>query len=179
MPITPKIHRLFHCKQLSELQRWHASQRSEKGVMWIPVDSIAMKHIVNTWLNKFKDKVCNLRLSMAMDGVNLYSLQNTNYYICHIVVINNNIPTWFSVKDEHLMLALLVLGRRQVKNMDVYLQPLLDEFKQLWEGIQVYDVSRPIPIERSCMLYGICASMTHDYLELGVFFGNHVHWFFL
>jgi hypothetical protein len=55
------------------------------------------------------------------------------------------------------MLALIVLGRRQVKIMDVYLQPLIDEFKKLWEGIHAYDVPRPILKERSFALYGICA----------------------
>jgi hypothetical protein len=76
------------------------------------------------------------------------------------------------MKNEHLMLALIVPGRRQVKNMDVYLQPLVDELKELWEGIHVYDVSRPITTERSFTLYGICAYTTHDYPGLGVFSGN-------
>jgi len=66
------------------------------------------------------------------------------------------------------MLVLIVPGRKQVKNMDVYLQPFIDEFKQLWEGIQVYDVSRPISMERYFTLYGICVYTTHDYLGLGV-----------
>jgi hypothetical protein len=79
---------------------------------------------------------------------------------------------WLSMKNEHLMLALIVPGRRQVKNMDVYLQPLVDELKELWEGIHVYDVSRPITTERSFTLYGICAYTTHDYPGLGVFSGN-------
>ena len=107
-----------------------------------------------------------------MDGINPYSLQNTNYYVWLVVVINNNIPPWLSVKNEHLMLALIVPGRRQVKNMDVYLQPLVDELKELWERIHVYDVSRPIATERSFTLYDICSYTTHDYLVLGVFSGN-------
>ena len=69
------------------------------------------------------------------------------------------------------MLALIVPSRRQVKNMDFYLQPLEDELKELWEGINVYDVSRPITTERSFTLYGICAYTTHDYTGLGVVFG--------
>ena len=89
-----------------------------------------MKHIEDTWPDKFKDKVRNLQLSIYMNGVNPYSLQNTNYSIWLVAVINNNIPPWLSVKNTHIMLALIVLGRRQVKNMDVYLQPLIYEFKQ-------------------------------------------------
>ena len=62
-----------------------------------------------------------------------------------------------------------------MKNLDIYLQPLIDEFKQLREGIQVYDVSIPIPMEISFTLYGICAYTMHNHLGLGVFFGKHVH----
>ena len=79
-----------------------------------------------------------------------------------ILVINKNIPPWLSMKNERLMLALIVPGRRQVKNMDVYLQPLVDELKELWDGINVYDLSKPIVAERSFTLFGICAYTTHD-----------------
>ena len=109
-----------------------------------------------------------------MDGVNPYSLQNTNYCVCPVVVINRDIPPWLSVKNEHLMLALIVPDRRQVKNMDVYLQPLVDELKELWDGINVYDVSRPITAKRSFMLYGICAYTIHDYTGLG-YFSSKLH----
>ena len=111
-----------------------------------------------------------------MDCVNPYSLPNTNYSICPVVVINKNIPPWFFVKNGHLMLDLIVPGRRQVKNMDFYLQPLVDELKELWDGINVYDVSTPIAIERSFTLYGICSYTTHDYPSLGFFSGKlHVY----
>ena len=143
--------------------------------MRILADSIAMGNIEDTWPNKFKGEVRSLRLSISMDGVNPYSLQNTNDYVCPVVVINNNIPLCLSVKNEHLTFALIVLGRRQVKNMDVYLQPLIDEFKQLWEGIRLYNVSRHIPMERSFTLYGICAYTMHDYPGLGDCCGKHVH----
>ena len=137
--------------------------------MQIPTDSIAMKHIEDTWPKKFKDEVQSPRINIAMDFVNSYSLQNTKYSIWPVVVINKNIPPWFFVNNEHIMLALIVPGRKQVKNMDVYLQPLVDKLNELWDGINVYDVSRPITAERIFMLYRICAYTTHDYPDLGVF----------
>ena len=70
------------------------------------------------------------------------------------------------------MLALIVPDRRKVKNMDVFLQPLVDELKELWDGINVYDVLRPIVEERSFTLYGICSYTTHDYPGLGVCSGK-------
>jgi hypothetical protein len=62
------------------------------------------------------------------------------------------------MKNEHLMLSLIVPGRRQVKNVDVYLQPLVDKLKELWEWIHVYHVLRPIATERSYTLCGISTS---------------------
>jgi hypothetical protein len=40
------------------------------------------------------------------------------------------------------MLDLIVPSKKKVKRMDVYLQPLIDKLKQLWEMTHVYDVSR-------------------------------------
>ena len=103
--------------------------------MRILYESIAMKYIEDTWLDKFKDEVRNFWLSITMNGVNPYSLQNNNYCVWRLLVINNNNPPWLSMKNEHIMLDLIFLSRKQVKNMDVYLQPLIDGFKKLWEGI--------------------------------------------
>ena len=35
-------------------------------------------------------------------------------------------------------------GKFQVKDMNVYIKPLIDELLKLWNGISMYDVSRPI-----------------------------------
>ncbi len=83
------------------------------------------------------------------------------------------------MNNEHLMLALIILGRRHVKRMDVYLQQLIDKFKQLWEGIHIYNISRSILLERSFMLYGIYVYTTNDYLGLEVCSHKHVFFFFL
>jgi hypothetical protein len=44
---------------------------------------------------------------------------------------------------------------------------MIIEFNKLWEGIHVYDVSRPIPVDMSFTSNGICAYTTHDYPGLG------------
>jgi len=80
-----------------------------------------MKHIFDTWIDKFKDEVWSLQLNIAMDGVYLYSLQNPNHYVWSVIVINNNTTPWLSMKNEHLMMALIVSSRKKVKRMDVYL----------------------------------------------------------
>jgi hypothetical protein len=41
------------------------------------------------------------------------------------------------------MLTLSVPGKHQVKDMDVYIVPFIDEMQLLWKGIRMYDISRP------------------------------------
>ena len=36
------------------------------------------------------------------------------------------------------------LGKYQVKDMNVYIDPLIDELLKLWDGITMYDICKPI-----------------------------------
>ena len=36
------------------------------------------------------------------------------------------------------------LGKYQVKDMNVYIEPLINEILKLWEGITMYDICKPI-----------------------------------
>ena len=65
------------------------------------------------------------------------------------------------------MLTLIVPGKHQVKKMDVYLAPFIDEMQLLWKGITMYDISCP-PSNRSFMLYGVLCWTIHDFPGLGV-----------
>lgn len=67
-----------------------------------------------------------------MNGVNQYfplEHQLLQIYIWLMLVINNNVTPWLSMKNKQPMLALIVHVRRQVKRMDVYLQQLINELK--------------------------------------------------
>ena len=66
------------------------------------------------------------------------------------------------------MLNLIVPWKNQVKNMDVYLAPFINEMQLLWKGIRMYDISRP-PSNRSFMLYGVLCWTIHDFPGLGVY----------
>ncbi|CAM8999795.1 unnamed protein product [Rhodiola kirilowii] len=48
------------------------------------------------------------------------------------------------MKCRYMLLSLLISGPRQPGNdIDVYLAPLIDDLKLLWdEGVHIYDASR-------------------------------------
>ncbi|XP_058207214.1 uncharacterized protein LOC131320516 isoform X1 [Rhododendron vialii] len=54
-----------------------------------------------------------------------------------------NLPPWRCIKDQFLMMSLLIPGPNQPgTNIDVYLRPLVDELNDLWNnGVMTYDAS--------------------------------------
>ena len=66
------------------------------------------------------------------------------------------------------MLTLIVPGKYQVKNMDVYLEPLIDELIQLWNQIHnLIDISRLLQ-QDSFTLHGLLCWIIHDFLGLTI-----------
>ena len=57
-----------------------------------------------------------------------------------VILMPYNMPPWRCMKQEFLMMALLIPGHpAPSKDIDVYLQPLIDELKELWgKGVQTF-----------------------------------------
>ena len=46
--------------------------------------------------------------------------------------------------NNYVMFMFIRLGKYQVKDMNVYIETLIDELLKLWNGITMYDISRLI-----------------------------------
>ena len=88
---------------------YHAHNKSEYGVLRMPADGSAFREIEEK-REDFKDAPRNVRLSLAADGVNPFGEIRSIYSVWPIFVINNNIPLWMSIKREHIMLTMIILG---------------------------------------------------------------------
>ena len=62
------------------------------------------------------------------------------------------------------------LGKYKVKDMNVYIEPLIEELLKLWVGIIMYEISRPIG-KKQFQFHGILAWKIHDAPRLTHFFG--------
>jgi hypothetical protein len=109
IPIIPRLQRLFRCESIAQFMDYHARNRSGDGVLRMPADGYAFKEIEEKW-PVFKDEPRNVRLSLAVDGVNPFGELRSIYSVWPIFVINNNIPPWMSIKREHIMLTMIVPG---------------------------------------------------------------------
>jgi hypothetical protein len=69
-----------------------------------------------------------------------------------------------------IMCTFKQLGKYQVKDMNLYIKPLIDELLKLWDGITMYDICKPIG-ENKFKFRGILLWTIHDAPRLGNVFG--------
>jgi hypothetical protein len=68
------------------------------------------------------------------------------------------------------MFLFIQLGKYQVKDINVYIEPLIDEMMVLWNGVTMYDISRPIG-QRQFQFHVILVWTIHDAPRLTHFYG--------
>ncbi|KAL3679302.1 hypothetical protein R1sor_022258 [Riccia sorocarpa] len=125
-------------------------------------DSPAVAHIEETWPELARDPR-HLRLGLASDGVSPYSIRSSTY----------SVLSWLATKKGFILLALIVPGPKQTKNVDVFLQPFVEELSQLWEGVDdVFDNrTHRIGRDRRFVLKDILMWTMHDYPGFGAISG--------
>ncbi|KAG8363694.1 hypothetical protein BUALT_Bualt19G0049100 [Buddleja alternifolia] len=108
-----------------------------------PSDSLAWKDF-DEKNNNFSIDSRNVRLGLAADGFSPFKLMNVSHSSWPVVLIPYNLPPWICMGKDNFLLSMLIDGPKGPSNkIDVYLQPLIEELKELWEnGVETYDISR-------------------------------------
>ncbi|XP_048611568.1 uncharacterized protein LOC125585897 [Brassica napus] len=76
----------------------------------------------------------NLRLGLSTDGFNPFNMKNVNYSAWPVLLVNYNMSPEKCMKEENIMLSLLIPGPTQPgNNIDVYLEPLIEDLNHMWE----------------------------------------------
>ena len=142
-PPIPRFQRMFRSKEISKELIWHANKRVCDAYMRHPADAPCWRLVDHNWPN-FASETRNLRLAIAADGINPHSLMSSTYSCWPVIMITYNLPPWLCMKRKYMMLTLLIFGPKQPGNdIDVYLAPLIDDLKELWEvGVEAYDAHR-------------------------------------
>ncbi|XP_019238267.1 PREDICTED: uncharacterized protein LOC109218359 [Nicotiana attenuata] len=115
VPLKPRLQRLFMCSKTAESMRWHSLEDPR-----------------------------NVRLGLASDGFNPFGAMETNYSIWPVVLIPYNRPPWECMKQTSFILSTIIPGKQMPGNdIDVYLQPLIQELRELWyDGVHTLDSSK-------------------------------------
>ncbi|XP_057249371.1 uncharacterized protein LOC125495692 [Beta vulgaris subsp. vulgaris] len=129
------------CQTMS--MRWHSDERqSDDGVMTHPADSKAWKSFDDKYPS-FASETRNVRLGLASDGFSPFRNGHIPHSTWPVVLIPYNLPPWFHETTFSILSTLIPGPKGPKKNIDVYLQPLIEELKLLWNvGVETYDASR-------------------------------------
>jgi len=111
--------------------RWHKDRPSdEDGKMRHPTDSIAWKSFDLEYASFVEDSR-DVRLGPTSDGFNPFGNISTSYSVWPIVLIPYSLPPWMCMKYYYFIMPTLIPGPKAPgNNIDVYLQPLIDELKE-------------------------------------------------
>jgi len=147
----------------AELMTWHAQNKNIDGMVRHATKSKQWKFVDEKWL-EFAMEPINVRLGLAIDGVNMFSEKQSTWSTWSVVLFNYNIPPWLTMKKHFIVLSLIILRPKFVKgeNIDTYFKPLVEELKKLWQtGMHVRDVSK-VHEKHHFMLQAILLWMIHD-----------------
>jgi hypothetical protein len=121
--------------------RWHEKEIVNDGNMRHPADSLAWKHVNKEFYKDFADDPRNIRLGLAADVFNPFGMLNVAYTTWPVILILYNLPPWLCLKQPYWMMSMLIPKPKSPgMNIDVYLQPLIDEQFELWvTGVKTWD----------------------------------------
>ncbi|XP_027915007.1 uncharacterized protein LOC114174367 [Vigna unguiculata] len=142
-PLIPRLKRMFMSSKTSKSMVWHTENNTNDGLMRHSKDSQAWK----TFDLKYPDFASdprNVRLALASDRFNPFRSLSNSYSIWPLVLIPYNTPPWMCLKQTNFILTSIIPRKRMLGNdIDVYMQPLIAELKELWEkGVETYDASK-------------------------------------
>ncbi|CAH9118200.1 unnamed protein product [Cuscuta europaea] len=143
LPLTPRLQRLYASRQTAESMIWHSTHESIGNLMGHPSDSEAWKHIDNLYPD-FASDPRNVRLALCSDGFATHGQYGASYSCWPVILTTYNLPPGMCMKSPYTFLSLIIPGPMCPKRkIDIYLQPLIDELKHLWdEGSRTYDVAK-------------------------------------
>ncbi|XP_071736405.1 uncharacterized protein [Rutidosis leptorrhynchoides] len=168
LPIIPRLKRLFTNEKDEKLLCWHAEDRKNDGKMRHVADSLQWKNIDKDF-GEFGDEIRNIRFRLSSDGINPFGDLSSRHSTWPVLLCIYNLPPWLCMKRKYIMMSILIQGPKQPGNdIDVYLQPLVDDMMELWSiGIHVYDAYKKEYFQLRAMHF--CT--INDFPDYGNLFG--------
>uniref|UniRef100_A0A1J3HIY2 Transposase-associated domain-containing protein n=1 Tax=Noccaea caerulescens TaxID=107243 RepID=A0A1J3HIY2_NOCCA len=142
LPIKDRLRRLYQSERTAGLMRWHADHSQTEGEIRHPSDAKAWKHFQAVHPD-FASEKRNVYLGLCTDGFSPFGMSGRQYSLWPIILTPYNLPPDMCMQREFLIMSILILGPKHPRrSLDVFLQPLIEELKELWyTGARTYDLS--------------------------------------
>jgi hypothetical protein len=174
IPITPRLKWFFLSEETTKQMRWPKEGKRDSedsdimthladGEAWQALDSFDLE---------FPRDPSSVRLGFSTDGFQPHNTDSSPYSCWPVFVMPYNLAPYICLKQGFIFLALVIPGPKESKKqMNVLLQPLFEELKKLWPGVDAYDSH----LKCRFNLRVACLWSIHDYLAYGKFAGWCVH----
>jgi hypothetical protein len=119
---------------------WHKDdERENKEVMVHPLD-------LDTWTaldnfdSEFARDMRNVCIGLVTNGFTPFGDNGTSYSCWPMFAVPYNLPPSLCMKYKFIFLCLVVPGPDHFgPKLNVMLKPLIDELKELWNGVEAYN----------------------------------------
>jgi hypothetical protein len=145
LPIISRLQRLYASLQTARKMTWHYEnyeKRKSSGELRHPSDGLAWKHFdqVNP---DFALEPRNVRLGLCSAGFTPYTQVSAPPHSCWPVIVTPyNLPPEMCMSKPYMFLVVVIPSPSSpTACIDIYLHPLIDDLKRLWEGVVTYDIS--------------------------------------
>ncbi|KAF7119899.1 hypothetical protein RHSIM_Rhsim13G0141700 [Rhododendron simsii] len=130
------LQRLFMSSKIASFMKWHDEGRTKDGCMRHPTDSPACQTF-DFQHKEFATDSRNVRLGLASNGFNPFGMMSNVHSTWPVILMPYNLSPWMCMKQLYFIMLLLIPDRSAPgNNIDVYLQPLIEELKESW-GVRV------------------------------------------
>jgi hypothetical protein len=174
MHITSRLKQLYLFEETTKQMKWHKEGKRDSedpDIMSHPADTEAWEAL-DHFDPEFAWDPRSVLLGLSTDGFQPHSEASNMYSCWPIFVMPYNLPPNKCMKQGFVFLALVILGPKEPrKQMNIFLHPLFEEMKELWQGVDTYDSHLKYCFNlRTAYLWSI-----HDYLAYDKFAGWCVH----
>jgi hypothetical protein len=142
IPITPRLKRLFLSEETVKQMRWHHEGKHDSedpDIMSHPADSEAWQTL-DRFDPEFVRDPRSVHLGLSTDGFHPHNTDSHPYSCWLVFMMPYNLPPNKCLKEGFIFLALIILGPKEPKKqMNIFLQPLFKELKNLWSGVDAYE----------------------------------------
>jgi Transposase family tnp2/Domain of unknown function (DUF4218)/Domain of unknown function (DUF4216) len=104
---------------------------------------------------EFAEDARNIRFGLSTDGMNPFSEMSSSHSTWPVTLCMYNLPPWLCLKRKFIMMPALIQGPKQPGNdIDVYLQPLVEELLLLWcKGVRMWDEHKQEDFDLRALLF--------------------------
>ena len=172
MRLNPRLKCLFLARRIAERMRWRKNRKGRAdGLMVHPSDSDAWKAL-DSFDPDFASDERNVRIGLATESFTPFNMTAASYSCWPIFAILYNLPPDLCMKDEFMILCLIIPRPEHPGiKLNVMLEPLIEELIELWAGVEAYDTYKKEKFKlRAAYLWSI-----HDFLAYGIFAGWRVN----